>query len=437
MALEIELDSFTILENSSLPLTSLDGSLLIFDLGDMPSGDCNSFTITTTLSCDAELGKNHCISAHIYPDSICLTSSPNWDGSSIQVSAECTEDSVRFFINNLGTGNMLAPLDYIVIQDEILFIQNDFQLNSGGRIQRSYPANGSTYRMEAEQSPGHPGNSMPSATVEGCGEWPFATGFFGYFPQNDNDPFIDIDCQPNIGSYDPNDKSAFPVGYGSIKRIDPNALVEYKIRFQNTGTDTAFNVSIRDTLSNLINLTSLRMGAASHPYNWRFEDQRTFVVDFPNIELPDSTTDLAASNGFITFKVSLNPISRLPHYWLDNKAAIYFDFNDPIITNNVRHTIDTNFVDILLSIERFTTITNKVQVAPNPVRDRTILTFPIESKFPLTLLLYSQDGKLVRNEEITEIITEIEVAEFNVGIYYYGVYNEQGLWATGKIVVQR
>lgn len=434
--LEIELDSFTVYESSSLPPTTQNGSLLTFDLGDIESGNCESFTITTTLSCDAELGQNHCVSAHIYPDSICLTNSPDWDGSSIQVSAQCEEDSVRFFINNLGLGDMLNPLDYIVIQDEILFIENEFQLNSGQSIQRAYPANGSTYRMEAEQSAGHPGNSMPSATVEGCGEWPFATGFFGYFPQDDNDPFADFDCQSNIGSFDPNDKTAFPVGYGEQNIIEPNTILDYKIRFQNTGTDTAFNVSIRDDLSDLLDISTLRMGAASHPYNWRLENEGTLVVDFPDILLPDSTTNLEGSNGFISFKIGLK--SDIPDFFyfsLSNKAAIYFDFNDPIVTNTVRHRLDTNFVEIILSTEDISRVENRIDISPNPARDITTLTFPEDSKLPLTFHLYDHDGRLVSTKIINQKTAELNLTKLSAGIYYYGVFDGHRLWASGKLVV--
>ncbi len=333
---------------------------------------------------------------------------------------------------------MLAPLDYIVIQDEILFIENEFQLNSGQSIQRAYPADGSTYRMEAEQAVGHPGNSMPSATVEGCGEWPFATGFFGYFPQDDNDPFVDIDCQENRGAFDPNDKSAFPVGYGIGKKINPGTLLDYKIRFQNTGTDTAFTVTIRDTLSDLLDLTTLNMGASSHPYNWRLEDQGTLIFYFPNILLPDSTTNLAASNGFIKFKIGVKEGLTIYRDYprLGNKAAIYFDFNEPVITNTVYHRIDTNFMDIILSNETINAVNNRVKIAPNPARERTILTFPEDSKFPLTLKLYSQDGRLVRTKMMNDLTETLEVSKLTSGIYYYGIYDDQGLWASGKLVVQ-
>ncbi len=435
--LEIELDSFMIFESASIPLTSQIGSLLTFDLGDVATGYCDVFTITTTLSCEAELGQNHCISAHIYPDSICLTNSPDWDGSSIQVSAQCTEDSVRFFINNLGAGDMLAPLEYIVIQDEILFSQDQFQINSGSSIQKSFFADGSTYRMEAMQAAGHPGFSMPSVTVEGCGAWPFATGFFGYFPQDDQDSFIDIDCQENIGAYDPNDKSAFPIGYGEDHVIDPESFIEYKIRFQNTGTDTAFNVAIRDTLSDLLDITTLRMGASSHSYNWRLEDQGTLVLDFPNILLPDSTTNLSKSNGFVSFKIQVKPVPSLPYSSIKNKAAIYFDFNEPIITNEVFHTIDTMFIDIVSSTKSINPLNNRVKLAPNPANDYTTLTFPEDAEFPLTIRLYSQDGRLIRTEALNNNLEEVDLKNLTTGIYYYGIYDKNGHWATGKLVVQR
>ena len=434
---EIQLDSFHIYESSSLPLSSQNGLLLTFDLGDVAIGFCDQFTIRTTLSCEAELGQNHCLSAHIYPDSICLTPSSEWDGSSIQVSAQCVEDSVRFFINNIGTGDMASPLDYIVIQDEILFRQDNFQLNSGSSFQVAVPADGSTYRIEAEQAAGHPGNSMPSATVEGCGEWPFETGFFGFFPQDDNDLFIDTDCQLNIGAYDPNDKTAFPEGYGELHLIERNSFIEYKIRFQNTGTDTAFNVTIRDELSEMLNIATLQMGVASHPYTWRLQDQGTIVMDFPDIQLPDSTTNLAGSNGFVTFKIKVKPWIPIYEYRvIRNRAAIYFDFNEPVITNWVFHKLDTNFIEIISATEPIDFINNRIKIAPNPARNITTMTFPEDSNFPLTLKLYSAEGVLVRTKIVNELTMELEVSKLTAGIYYYGVYDERGLWTSGKVVVQ-
>ncbi len=69
--------------------------------------------------------------------------------------------------------------------------------------------------------------------------------------------------------------------------------------------------------------------------------------------MPDSTTNEVESHGFIKFKV--NQIPNLAEgIVLENNAGIYFDFNDPIITNTTQHTINyftPNFVTTNISEE--------------------------------------------------------------------------------------
>ncbi len=43
------------------------------------------------------------------------------------------------------------------------------------------------------------------------------------------------DCQPNAGSYDPNDKQAIPTGYDTEHYISRGVPLDYKIRFQEYG----------------------------------------------------------------------------------------------------------------------------------------------------------------------------------------------------------
>ena len=51
------------------------------------------------------------------------------------------------------------------------------------------------------------------------------------------------------GAYDPNDKLATTsLGSTTSWLLDEDEWIDYTIRFQNTGTDTAFNVVITDTL---------------------------------------------------------------------------------------------------------------------------------------------------------------------------------------------
>ena len=59
-------------------------------------------------------------------------------------------------------------------------------------------------------------------------------------------------------SFDPNDKRADPVGYGSENYTLKDQNIIYTIRFQNTGNDTAFHVQIIDTLDVNLNLENIR-----------------------------------------------------------------------------------------------------------------------------------------------------------------------------------
>ena len=149
-----------------------------------------------------------------------------------------------FYIQNVGDAPTQSNLQYFVIEDDVILYEGTFSLDEGGTEIITVLTDGSTFRLEAEQEPNHPGMSMPSVSVEGCGDENliFTFGFVNIFAQDDGDPFVDIDCRQNIGAFDPNDKMGFPLGYGDENYITRGQDIEYLVRFQNTGTDTAFNV---------------------------------------------------------------------------------------------------------------------------------------------------------------------------------------------------
>lgn len=134
------------------------------------------------------------------------------------------------------------------------------------------------------------------------------------------------------GSYDPNDKLARTSG-GRTTYLDPgmDTWVDYTIRFQNTGTDTAFHVWITDTLAATLDPATLRMGAASHPCTWELDGTGVLSVRFAHIRLPDSTVNEPRSHGFVTFRIQpVQPVVLGSS--LVNTANIFFDFNPPVIT---------------------------------------------------------------------------------------------------------
>ena len=150
-----------------------------------------------------------------------------------------------------------------------------------------------------------------------------------------------------VGSYDPNDKRGTTISNveGSFI-IDQDEWIDYTIRFQNTGTDTAFTVVITDTLSAVLDMASFEQGVASHPFSISFKSDRVVEWRFENILLPDSNVNEAASHGFVSFRIKPH-LPILPGTTIENIANIYFDFNPPVITEPcvVVATINTSIPD--------------------------------------------------------------------------------------------
>ncbi len=138
-----------------------------------------------------------------------------------------------------------------------------------------------------------------------------------------------------VGSYDPNDKTVTPDG--DIPLSDKLNTFDYIIRFQNTGTDTAYKIVVVDTLPVLLDVHSLIVKSASHNYQLKV-DKNVLVFTFDRIMLPDSFVNKRASHGFIRFSIS--PKKRLQKgEMLNNTAHIFFDYNAAILTNTARNNV--------------------------------------------------------------------------------------------------
>ncbi len=151
-------------------------------------------------------------------------------------------------------------------------------------------------------------------------------------------PGISIDwvdgarCYKLFCSKDPNEKQVFPEGY----ILGDESLI-YQVDFQNVGNDTAFDVVVVDTLDPNLDMSTFTPISASYPPVFEANgSELTFT--FRNIQLPDSTTDETNSNGFV--KYSIKPLPGLTEGTIiENRASIYFDFNEPIVTNTVYNEI--------------------------------------------------------------------------------------------------
>lgn len=429
---EVTLDPFLDYVTSTVPVASQQGDVYTFNVGNVAVNECGSFQIEVYVSCDAALGQTHCTEAHIFPDSLCLPTI--WDGPVINVLGTCEGDSIQFQIINHGEA-MDTPQEYIVTEDNIILMQESFQLGSGAEQRFKVFANGSTYRLEAAQAADYPeelGSNFSSVSIEGCNG--FSPGFVTLFPEGDGAGFLSIDCQENRGAYDPNDKRAYPAGYGEEHFIARNTDLEYHIRFQNTGTDTAFTVVIRDTLDPHLDVTSVRPGAASHDYEFDISGTGLLKFTFEDILLPDSNINEPASHGFVKFRVAQKadlPIGTV----IKNNAGIYFDFNQPVITNETWHTIGENFVEVV-DVDDVQQAGVKTVVAPNPFSEETFIRVEGLELTGGTLRLFNAQGKQVQTAPLQSNQVKLDARHLPTGIYIFRLESGGQLISSGKVVVQ-
>ncbi|CAN5217565.1 hypothetical protein BH09BAC1_BH09BAC1_12000 [soil metagenome] len=237
----------------------------------------------------------------------------------------------------------------------------------------------------------------------------------------------DFTCSTAIqGAYDPNDKQVFSKGVN----VDGNALaadtlLNYIIRFQNTGTDTAFNVLVIDTIAAQFNLESFRLVSSSHQVDVRILEDGIVHFVFNNILLPDSNINEPASHGFIEFQLELtNPAMLSP---IHNQAAIYFDFNPPIFTNTVTTT----------RITVGTTITEQIpmHISPNPTTGKLLLTLSgLKMDY---VALYDITGRnVLAHDNDASTYAELDASHLSNGIYILRV-RSGAAWYQAKVVVAK
>ena len=437
----VTLDTLLTVNSASLPFTALGNNTYQFQTGTLNPGQCADFTLSTTVSCNATLGQTLCMNAELFPVENCaldtVPTGPNWDSipsegslgglpqpclgpwdqSSLSVDGWCQNDSIYFTVTNtgvLGGGDMECYAPVWLTVNGVVTFTDSIMLQGGQTITYAFAGNGQTWILNASQHPLHPGNSQPNAFVERCGNaanW--NPGGVNDYPQDDADPVIDIYCEEVSGSYDPNDKRGYPNGVTNMNYIQPNQQLQYVIRFQNTGTDTAFTVVIRDTLDFDLNIFTVTPGVSSHNYEFRMYGPRVLEWRFDNILLPDSTTNSVESNGFVTFHVEQNP-NLSPGTVITNDADIYFDFNDPITTNTTIHRIYEGFVNVL-NLQDLTKGKKQFTLYPNPTSSEITITSDKFTNEPFTL--FDQMGRTVGSGKLSGTNTTISLSTLTKGIY--------------------
>ena len=224
-------------------------------------------------------------------------------------------------------------------------------------------------------------------------------------------------------SYDPNDKTVFPMGVTDENLVLMNEPLSYTIRFQNTGNDYAKNVVVIDTLSSALDLETFEVVAASHNLKTNYTSDGVVEFRFDDIMLLDSTTNEPESHGFVKYRIKAK--RDLPdNTVVENTAHIFFDYNPAVVTNTTMNTMTYT----ILKNEESTAIEipydAMVKLYPNPINDYAVLEFDNAGNDLFQLTISDVTGKVVNTMQTSgnSFVVGKGLAK---GVYLYSLKNTQ------------
>ncbi|MBK9335743.1 MAG: DUF11 domain-containing protein [Lewinellaceae bacterium] len=401
------------------------GDTLFFNSNDLAPFEKALVKLTVKTRCDTFLfGHTLCWEAFASLENACPNTLPAF--SEIKLSAQCLADTaVRFTLKNIGDAPTQGPHDYRIIRNAETYETGAFSLANQESLAVDVPADGSTWRMEATK---WDNGTRTAVALENCGG--LTPGQINSFWLEKGPPEYDFACREVIGAFDPNQKTALPTGAGPDRILEANVPLRYTIDFQNTGTDTAYRVLLRDVLPAGLDIATFRPGLSSHAHTWQIRGADTLEVLFFPIMLPDSNVNEPASHGFFTFEI--NQLPDLPiGTVLENTASIIFDFNPPIVTNTVVHRIGRLTVQVDAPQQHAILW----RVLGNPTRDAaTFLTNePIEGQ--KTFSLFDAAGRLVQSASFAGQAFEFRREGLPAGWYIFRIGDTLGRTFSGKIIL--
>ena len=233
-----------------------------------------------------------------------------------------------------------------------------------------------------------------------------------------------------LSALDPNFKEVSPSANISPDFVQNQNELTYTIHFQNTGNDTAFNISVADTISANLNLNSIRIISSSHTcqLNSNSNSKRAEFI-FNNILLPDSNINEPLSHGFV--KYAIKPLNSLiVGDSINNTAYIYFDFNAAVITNTC-----VTKVSEPLSIRGVKTNIETINIYPNPGTGLYHINFSSNTNSLKTVEVFSLLGDKIISFATKNNSVVIDLSKQPQGIYMLRVNDAENTF-TGKLIRQ-
>ena len=242
----------------------------------------------------------------------------------------------------------------------------------------------------------------------------------------------------------------------------------YTIRFQNTGNAEAYDVIIRDTLDENLDPSTFSVISSSHEevLSSSLVEGMFLTFNFHNIYLPDSTADFEGSQGYVAYRIKT--LEGIPEETIiNNSAGIYFDFNDPILTNTTENAMLSTFdfdqdgfdlfvdcddmdeninpdaeeipnngidedcdgEDLVLGTED--PLKSQIQIFPNPTTGQISINLP--DQLSADLEVRDEIGRSVLKKELTEY-NQIDLSGFPNGVYIFMIKTKNNHF-TEKVIL--
>ncbi len=222
-----------------------------------------------------------------------------------------------------------------------------------------------------------------------------------------------------VNSFDPNDMNVMegPI----ISEAQADDYLHYLIRFQNIGDANAINVRVENTLDANLDWDTFEPVASSHDYHAeRVGGEVTFRYN--GINLP-GTNDEPASHGYVAYRI--RPVQDFAQGdVIINSAEIYFDFNEPILTNVVSTQIGALEVPEIANSE--------FVVYPNPASSQIAISGDLMID---NIDIMDVSGKRVMSVSARANDVSFDVSALEAGIYFVRI--ESGnLIQTKKLMVR-
>lgn len=220
--------------------------------------------------------------------------------------------------------------------------------------------------------------------------------------------------QQVVNSYDPNDKTCLEGA--SIATTKVGDYVHYLIRFENTGSYLAENITVKDVIDTAkFDIATLEPTNGSHLFITKILNGNKVEFFFENINLPfeDNTND-----GYVAFKIKTKSTLVLGDTF-SNSAAIYFDYNYPIFTNTAVTAVQNPLGTTDVSFESY------FVVYPNPAS--TILNIEKKADVEMKAIsIYNTLGQLVLAIPNAYGIQHIDVSSLKTGNYIIKIKSDKG-----------